>query len=255
MNIIDLQRFYLSPQGQEAAKYIKQKLANLCPRLASQTPPDKCAKTLLAIGYTSPFVNPKNSDFNPLISLMPDYLGGEYQLNRNQQNITCIAREKNLPFGDNSIDYVLIMHVLEFSRNPEACIAEAWRVLNHDGKLLLAVPARRGLWARRENTPLGHGHPFSERQMRQLLVLQGFGKIKCARALYWPPQSGKFSPRLARLSETILPYIVTHSGGILLFYAEKSLTNRRHPKPVRVPRIFIPDIAPEAAKIAHNRQP
>lgn len=47
---------------------------------------------------------------------------------------------QQLPIASNSIDTVLLLDVLEHLPNPDACIAEAQRVLKPGGKALIQVP-------------------------------------------------------------------------------------------------------------------
>jgi hypothetical protein len=49
-----------------------------------------------------------------------------------------------------------------------ALLREVWRVLAPNGRLLAVVPNRRGLWARIDTTPFGHGRPFSRGQVTHL---------------------------------------------------------------------------------------
>src|SRR5947207_8712583 len=54
-----------------------------------------------------------------------------------------------LPLGDAAVDRVLLVHALEMSRDAEALLREAWRVLAPGGRLLAVIPNRRGIWARK----------------------------------------------------------------------------------------------------------
>lgn len=45
-----------------------------------------------------------------------------------------------LPIKTDSVDTVLLLDVLEHLPRPEDCIAEIWRVLHQDGKIVLQVP-------------------------------------------------------------------------------------------------------------------
>ena len=55
------------------------------------------------------------------------------------------------------------------------------------GKLLAVVPNRRGLWARMDTTPFGHGRPYSRSQILHLLRETWFTPMGWDEALYVPP--------------------------------------------------------------------
>jgi hypothetical protein len=60
-------------------------------------------------------------------------------------------------------------------------------VLAAGGRLLAVVPNRRGLWARMDTTPFGHGRPYSRTQITGLLRDTWFTPIGWGEALYVPP--------------------------------------------------------------------
>ncbi len=63
----------------------------------------------------------------------------------------CFARtsSEQLPFASNSFDVISALQVIEHFPCPEDFLAEAHRVLRHEGVLLLATPNTEGLAARR----------------------------------------------------------------------------------------------------------
>ena len=77
-----------------------------------------------------------------------------------------------------------------FSRRPNSALEtlrEIWRILAPGGTMLLIAPNRRGVWARSDATPFGHGRPFSRGQLTQLLRDALFAPIGWSEALYMPP--------------------------------------------------------------------
>ena len=78
-------------------------------------------------------------------------------------------------------------------RIPTALLREVWRVLASGGQLLAVVPNRRGLWARMDTTPFGHGRPYSRSQITSLMRDAWFTPVSWSEALYIPPiQRGWF---------------------------------------------------------------
>ena len=57
---------------------------------------------------------------------------------------------------------------------------------------MVVVPNRRGLWARAERSPFGHGRPFSGRQLHRLLKLHGFEPRRTHRAVFISTIGGTF---------------------------------------------------------------
>src|ERR1700730_3343236 len=84
-------------------------------------------------------------------------------------NAVALAAEGELPLQDSSLDRVLLVHSLEYSEQVRALLKEVWRVLAGGGRLMVVVPNRRGIWARMDSTPFGHGRPYSRSQIMQLL--------------------------------------------------------------------------------------
>ena len=91
------------------------------------------------------------------------------------------------------------------------------------GRLMVVVPNRRGMWARAERSPFGHGRPFSGRQLRQLLKSHGFEPRQTHRAVFIPPLAGHFFQRFAPAIERIGAKLWPALGGVLLVEADKIL--------------------------------
>ena len=60
-------------------------------------------------------------------------------------------------------------------------------MLKGNGRLLVIVPNRRGLWSRVERTPFGHGQPYSVSQLSRVLRNNMFTASHVSRALFVPP--------------------------------------------------------------------
>jgi SAM-dependent methyltransferase len=106
-------------------------------------------------------------------------------------SLACVAEEEALPFPDLSFDRILIVHGLEQAENTRRALREAWRLLKDDGRLIVAAPNRRGIWAYMESTPFGHGQPYSENQLARLLASLFFRVESKHEALFAPPLDWK----------------------------------------------------------------
>jgi hypothetical protein len=96
-------------------------------------------------------------------------------------------------------------------------------VLASGGRLLAVVPNRRGLWARIERTPFGHGYPYSPGQLSRLLRDNMFQPTERASALYMPPIRSRMLLRTAGAWEKLGQRWAQAVGGVLLVEAEKQI--------------------------------
>lgn len=93
-----------------------------------------CGKSVLDIGGKKVC---KRGNFRP-----PEDKGGSWlYLNIDAgSNPDFLARAESIPLGDGSIDTFLMCEVLEHLEDPNACLAEASRVLRPDGYGIITVP-------------------------------------------------------------------------------------------------------------------
>jgi SAM-dependent methyltransferase len=101
--------------------------------------------------------------------------------------LTALVDADELPLPDAAVDRLLLVHALELSTDAGTLLREAWRVLAAGGRLMVIVPNRRGVWARLDTTPFGHGRPYSRTQITQLLRETWFTPVGWTEALYVPP--------------------------------------------------------------------
>ena len=124
----------------------------------------------------------------PIGALMPAELG-VISWPREGKGLSVLVDETELPLPDECADRILLVHMIEWSERTRALLRELWRVLAPNGRLLIIVPNRRGLWARVDSTPFGHGRPFSRSQIAALLKDAMFSPEDWQYALYMPPFS------------------------------------------------------------------
>ncbi|NJR20226.1 MAG: class I SAM-dependent methyltransferase [Hyphomonadaceae bacterium] len=121
-------------------------------------------------------------------------------------------------------DRILCVHALEEAENPRALLRELWRVLAPEGRLMVCVANRSGMWSRAENTPFGQGRPYSRSQLSNLLSDAMFQPIAWSRALYAPPLSWKLATGGATETwESVGEKGWAPLGGLLLVDAVKRL--------------------------------
>jgi SAM-dependent methyltransferase len=99
---------------------------------------------------------------------------------------------EHLPFSANSMDLVLLPHILEFSANPHQALREAERILVPEGHLMLTGFNPISAWgmrrfiSKRESYPW-NGRFFSLLRIKDWLELLGFELVAGHMACYVPP--------------------------------------------------------------------
>jgi SAM-dependent methyltransferase len=105
------------------------------------------------------------------------------------------ARPTQLPIISDSIDAVLLPHILEFATDPYAIVREADRVLVGEGRLLVLGFRPWSLWGvrarwSRSGFPPGMRRVLSERRIREWLVLLGYEVVSMQHYLFRGPWRG-----------------------------------------------------------------
>ncbi len=235
-DIIDLQAFYGSRQGQLVRRLVGRQVRLIWPDLAGLR--------LLGIGYAVPFLAPLTEAAERVCVVMPP-AQGVVRWPPDRPNQVVLAADDELPLADRSIDRVLMVHALEATEQSERLLREIWRVLADGGQALIVVPNRRGLWCLSETTPFGHGRPFSAAQLKQALRGNLFTPGRTGRALFVPPSRSRVVLRTAIVWERIGLRWAKTFAGVLLMAAEKqiyavpaepALKRARVPAYVPVPR-------------------
>jgi hypothetical protein len=85
------------------------------------------------------------------------------------------------------------------------------------------VPNRRGIWARLDHTPFGHGRPFSRPQLRQSLEEHRFTPRRHGTLLFTPPTENRVILRYHRVLEILGTMLLPMCGGLLWMEAEKQV--------------------------------
>jgi SAM-dependent methyltransferase len=178
IDVVDLRNFYGQRLGVVARRFIGRGIRSLWRGGAGQR--------VLGIGYTTPYLGLFREDAERCLAFMPAGQG-VMKWPTARPALAALVDEYEMPLADAAVDRVLLVHALEMSTDPGALLREVWRVLAGGGRLLAVVPNRRGLWARMDTTPFGHGRPYSRTQINQLLRETWFTPTGWSEALYVPP--------------------------------------------------------------------
>ena len=213
-DVVDLRDFYATSLGKAARRIVRQRLRDMWP--------DVRGMTVVGLGYVTPFLAPFRAEAARAIAAMPASQG-VLHWPQEGPGLTTLVEEIEFPFADLSVDRLLLVHALETADLVRPLMREAWRVLTGDGRLLIVVPNRRGLWARFEHTPFGHGRPYSQGQLNRLLRECMFTPTRTETALYLPPVSWRVAPAAAPAWERLGRWGLSAFAGVVMIEASKQV--------------------------------
>lgn len=214
LDVIDIRAFYASALGGIARRLLAQRIRAIWP--------DVAGLRLAGLGYATPYLGMFREEAALTADLMPARQGVA-RWPAQGASLTALVDPDGLPLHDGSIDRLLMVHGIEMAENLPVMLNEAWRVLAPGGQLLLVVPNRRGMWARVDSTPFGHGHPFSRGQLTHLLRDAYLAPEFWTSALYMPPFSRSFLLRSAVAWERIGIKLWPGFSGVILVEATKQV--------------------------------
>lgn len=200
--------FYSRGRGRVAASQLRGRLQDMWPDLHGQM--------VLGLGHASPFLPLWQkqarlcidaSTSNAAATLQPD----------------CLVQDDALPFPDQTFDRVLMTHALENATHAPGMLQAAWRVLRNDGRLLIVVPNRTGLWAHIETTPFADGMPYSTGRIARLLQRCLFRVERLQGALYFPPSELRSVLRAGPVLEAAGRFVTPRLAGVLVIEAVKDM--------------------------------
>jgi SAM-dependent methyltransferase len=199
--------FYVTPRGGVAADVLRDRMRAFWPDLHGMS--------VLGIGFATPYLPLWQANAYRCIDAIAAPFGPA------SPGHACLVAEDHMPFPDLSFDRILLVHGLEHADDARRLLREAWRVLKDDGRLLVAVPNRHGLWAHFEATPFGHGTPYSARQIAGVLASAMFRPERRDAALFVPPFNARLLLRGWPAWEQIGHAIAPDLAGVLLTEAVK----------------------------------
>lgn len=214
LDVEDLLEFYATPLGQTVRRLLTHRIRARWRGLQRST--------LIGLGYSSPYLGAFRGEAQHLGALMPDSQGAA-RWPREGPSHSALVDDDRLPLADGSVDRLLAVHCLEVAEHTRQLLREMWRVLAPEGRIILIVPNRRGVWARLDNTPFGQGRPYSRRQLEQLLEGAMFTPLDWGGALYFPPLGRQMLLRSSTAWERIGTGISPAFCGVLIVEASKEL--------------------------------
>lgn len=247
--VYDIQDFYKTPRGEYVHDLLGRKIRSIWP--------DVSALQVAGLGYATPYLDMFVPEAKSVLAFMPAGLGVHHWPGQDSEsrNRTALVEQTELPLETNSIDRLLIIHGIEFSEVLRSNLQELWRVLKSNGRLILVVPNRMGLWVGSDKTPFGQGVPYTAGQISYFLKDNFFVHEKTHHVLYLPPRGFKVMYKLSSAFETLGHYLAPAFAGIYVVEASKQvyagissasavsrpmIRGRKWimPKPARTPRVL-----------------
>jgi SAM-dependent methyltransferase len=213
-DVIALKEFYATPLGRVASSAVNRSIRRLWA--------DAKGETLLGIGFAPPYLTSFAGEAQSIFACMPA-AQGVVHWPPGARNLSLLSDEADLPFPDNSIGRILVIHALENSEQVRQMMSEIWRVLSPAGRVIVVAPNRRGIWARSPGSPFAFGQPYTSSHLKRLFSEHSFTPLHSSAALFFPPSTRRYVLRSARFWESTGFHFFSGFGGVLLMEAEKQI--------------------------------
>lgn len=214
LDATSLRDFYRTPLGQVVRRQLVSRVRARWKKLSGFA--------VVGTGFASPFLGSFRGEAARLGCLMPARQGALVW----PQGAMCqsvLVEENHWPLPDNSIDRLLAVHCLEQAERVGPLLREMWRVMAPNGRVLIIVPNRRGVWSRIDTTPFGHGLPFSKAQLETQLTNAMFTPVDWSEALYFPPLDKRILLRMAPALERFGERLSIGVAGVIIVEARKEM--------------------------------
>jgi SAM-dependent methyltransferase len=214
IDVVDLRHFYTQPLGIVARRFIGRSVRARWGNVSGLS--------MVGLGYATPYLGLFREQAERCLAFMPA-AQGVVKWPSDRPALTALVEETELPLGDATADRVLLVHALEMTPDPTALLREIWRILAAGGRVLAVIPNRRGLWARMDTTPFGHGRPYSRSQITDLLREAWFTPTGWGEALYVPPIPRNWFLRSAPVWESTAATLSLPFAGVHIVEAMKQV--------------------------------
>lgn len=232
LDVVELRDFYARPLGGVVRRLLTHRIR------ARWRSVNGCQ--MMGLGFASPYLGAFRGEAYRLGALMPADQGAMVWPAIGDRH-TVMVDEEMLPLPDASVDRLLGVHCLEGAERAGPLLREMWRVLAPEGRLLLVVPNRRGLWARFDTTPFGYGRPYSRGQLERLLTDALFTPLEWTSALFMPPLDRHWPVRWVTAIERVGARMWPGFAGVIIVEARKELMGAvTKGKPAKGATVMVP---------------
>lgn len=214
LDVTDLRAFYASPLGGVTHRIVGRAIHGFLGSVSGLR--------VLGLGYATPYLGPIHVIAERTLAFMPA-TQGVVNWPGGGRSCSALADPTMMPLPEAAVDRVILVHALESVESPTELLQDVWRVLTPGGRMILVVPNRRGVWARRDATPFGHGQPYSRSQLGRLMRTTQFSPEGWAETLYMPPVNSRLWLRTASAWEKVGTGLSLPFAGLHVIDATKQL--------------------------------
>jgi SAM-dependent methyltransferase len=218
-----------------------------------------------AIQIGLPQINTLHENRMPLQVLLSSHQdGGEYTGKHHWHLVKGDASD--LPFASESVDLVVLPHVLEFAADPHQILREVDRILRPEGRLVISGFNPASLWGARQYLSRLIGNPYLPRdgqfisliRLKDWLQLLNFSLDRGHFGCYKLPLQGQSSMNRMNFMEHMGNRWWPIFGAVFLVSAIKRQKGMRligQIQPLRVP--VVPNLSPAAErnKLTQRQEP
>ena len=231
LDINDLRAFYGSPLGVVTQRFVARAIEGFLGSVSGLR--------VLGIGYVTPYLGSVHCIAERTLAFMPA-TQGVVNWPASGRSVTALADPTMMPLPEAAVDRVILVHALEGVESPSELLADVWRVLTPGGRMILVVPNRTGVWARRDATPFGHGQPYSRSQLARLMRETLFSPEGWTETLYMPPVRSRLCLQTASAWERFGTSLALPFAGLHVIDATKQLYRPVTVRQVRRVRARVP---------------
>jgi SAM-dependent methyltransferase len=213
-DVVDIRDFYATSLGQMTGRILRKHVRAIWPNVRGER--------IAGIGYATPYLRLFQEEAERVVAVMPPGQG-VLRWPPSGPNLSVLADEAELPLPDVAFDRVLLVHAIERTEALRPLLREVWRLLADGGRVLIVVPNRRGVWARIEATPFGHGQPYTGMQLSRLLRDNLFTPWSTRSALFAPPLRRRLNVAAAPAWERAGARWFQAFGGVVMIEAAKQI--------------------------------
>ncbi|AGA65118.1 SAM-dependent methyltransferase 2 [Liberibacter crescens BT-1] len=237
VDVLELYNFYNSRLGIFAKDSIIRVLLDIWP--------DVSDKSILGLGYPLPFLESFHGRAERILAFMPAGQGAISWPNQ-ALSATALVSEEELPLPDASIDRVLVIHSLEFLKDPSLILNEIWRILASDGRMIVIVPNLCGMWSNMESSPFGCGKSYFLHQIISFLEDINFTLSFTSGAMFFPPTNKVFFYKFPYLFEKVGRILCPGFAGVYIVEVRKVIYQGLPVHKFQERRKFVPVLIPQS---------